>query len=195
MTLPSIEHPALALLTDALRATRGPHAPEDIAKILGHALDATGYVLAPACPADDRVVLIARCHEHGLHGERQACFVCGGPVEQVAMVPAGSELQKALLNVVEAAARELDELFDPKCKGPRSKPGDLDEWDLNGRRATGRVSLVLLSLHDYLNDVKREREAACRWHTRQGGGCREPRAPVCGSDVALRKGGRSPLPG
>lgn len=33
------------------------------------------------------VVSIARCAEHGLHGERTACFVCGGPVEQVAMAP------------------------------------------------------------------------------------------------------------
>lgn len=29
----------------------------------------------------------ARCEEHGLHGRRDNCFVCGGPVEQVAMVP------------------------------------------------------------------------------------------------------------
>jgi hypothetical protein len=33
-------------------------------------------------------VNIARCPEHGLHGERPACFVCGGEVEQVPMVPA-----------------------------------------------------------------------------------------------------------
>lgn len=32
-------------------------------------------------------VNIARCPEHGLHGERTECFICGGPVEQVAMVP------------------------------------------------------------------------------------------------------------
>lgn len=31
---------------------------------------------------------IARCPEHGLHGERTDCFACGGPVEQVPMVPA-----------------------------------------------------------------------------------------------------------
>lgn len=31
-------------------------------------------------------VLIARCPEHGLHGQREACFECGGPVEQVPMV-------------------------------------------------------------------------------------------------------------
>lgn len=35
----------------------------------------------------DDVVFIARCPEHGLHGERDECFVCGGPVEQVAMQP------------------------------------------------------------------------------------------------------------
>lgn len=34
------------------------------------------------------VVHIARCPEHGLHGQRTECFVCGGPVEQVPMVPA-----------------------------------------------------------------------------------------------------------
>lgn len=33
-------------------------------------------------------VKIARCPEHGLHGERSECFVCGGPVDQVEMVPA-----------------------------------------------------------------------------------------------------------
>lgn len=33
-------------------------------------------------------VQIARCPEHGLHGERDECFVCGGPVEQVKMVEA-----------------------------------------------------------------------------------------------------------
>lgn len=29
---------------------------------------------------------VARCAEHGLHGCRDRCFVCGGPVEQVDMV-------------------------------------------------------------------------------------------------------------
>lgn len=29
---------------------------------------------------------IARCHEHGLHGERTECFVCGGPVDQIDVV-------------------------------------------------------------------------------------------------------------
>ena len=43
-------------------------------------------------------VLIARCPEHGLHGERQECFVCGGPVEQVPMV-ALSEHDALLLSL------------------------------------------------------------------------------------------------
>jgi hypothetical protein len=33
-----------------------------------------------------QVVNIARCPEHGIHGERTECFVCEMPVEQVAMV-------------------------------------------------------------------------------------------------------------
>lgn len=32
------------------------------------------------------VAYIARCPEHGLHGERTECFVCNGPVEQVPMI-------------------------------------------------------------------------------------------------------------
>lgn len=40
-------------------------------------------------------VEIARCPEHGLHGERTSCFVCGGEVEQVRMVLA-SELAVAV---------------------------------------------------------------------------------------------------
>jgi hypothetical protein len=33
---------------------------------------------------------IARCPEHGLHGERQECFECGTPVEQVEVVTLGA---------------------------------------------------------------------------------------------------------
>jgi hypothetical protein len=48
----------------------------------------------------NEVVNIARCPEHGLHGERTECFVCGGDVEQVPMVPFEAES-------VERAAIEL----------------------------------------------------------------------------------------
>jgi hypothetical protein len=41
------DHPALVLLADTLAVTSGPHRPEDIAKLLGHALHATGYELVP----------------------------------------------------------------------------------------------------------------------------------------------------
>lgn len=38
--------------------------------------------------AERAVFLFARCPEHGLHGERDDCFVCSGPVEHVPMVTA-----------------------------------------------------------------------------------------------------------
>ena len=38
-------------------------------------------------PSTGETYYIARCPVHGLHGERQECFVCGGPVEQVPMRP------------------------------------------------------------------------------------------------------------
>jgi hypothetical protein len=54
-------------------------------------------------------VSIARCPEHGLHGERDACFVCGGPVEQVAMVDAAVAADRdhwiRLFNRLENAVR------------------------------------------------------------------------------------------
>lgn len=55
-------------------------------------------------------VCIARCPEHGLHGERIACFVCDGQVEQVEMVPvvAYLALRAALAQIV---ALEGDDVF------------------------------------------------------------------------------------
>jgi hypothetical protein len=32
------------------------------------------------------VVFVAHCPEHGLHGERDTCFVCGGSVQHVPMI-------------------------------------------------------------------------------------------------------------
>jgi hypothetical protein len=51
------------------------------------------------------VVYIARCPEHGLHGERTECFVCGGEVEQVAMVEISDEGRAALTNLAIATER------------------------------------------------------------------------------------------
>lgn len=36
---------------------------------------------------EDGAIDIAKCPTHGLHGRRNACFVCGETVELVAMVP------------------------------------------------------------------------------------------------------------
>jgi hypothetical protein len=38
-------------------------------------------------------VQIAHCPEHGLHGARDTCFECGGPVEQITMLPV-SDVEK-----------------------------------------------------------------------------------------------------
>ena len=53
-------------------------------------------------------VYIARCPEHGLHGQRDSCFVCGGPVEQVPFVerdssPAESRLPDEFWDGIKAA--------------------------------------------------------------------------------------------
>lgn len=54
------EHPALSLFMGALRATSGPAAPEDVVRILEHALDATGYVLVKRMELEAAVSLIDR---------------------------------------------------------------------------------------------------------------------------------------
>lgn len=46
----------------------------------------------------DAVVYIAKCDEHGLHGEREECFTCGGPVEHVTYVRADMHLQVSAAN-------------------------------------------------------------------------------------------------
>ncbi len=55
--------------------------------------------------SDEEAVYIARCPEHGLHGERKDCFVCGGPVEQVPMVPAKANVRYFLDRAVAAEDR------------------------------------------------------------------------------------------
>lgn len=59
------------------------------------------------------VVYIAWCPEHGLHGERQECFACGGEVEQVPMM----SLEAGFRDLVSVARALLDchypaDLFD-----------------------------------------------------------------------------------
>jgi hypothetical protein len=43
--------------------------------------------MPPLPEADGDVITIAKCSTHGLHGCRNVCFECDGPVEQVAMIP------------------------------------------------------------------------------------------------------------
>jgi hypothetical protein len=42
---------------------------------------------------------IARCPEHGLHGQREECFVCGGPVEQVPVVEVDHLKRRLMISI------------------------------------------------------------------------------------------------
>lgn len=61
-----------------------------------------------------RAVNIARCPEHGLHGERDECFVCGGPVEQVRMVvvPTHPDGHPTWTRLDDEQKRWLNEVWD-----------------------------------------------------------------------------------
>jgi hypothetical protein len=56
-------------------------------------------------------VFIARCPEHGLHGDRQDCFECGGSVEQVEMVEA-AKLTRYMEEVVADARNQIRQIAE-----------------------------------------------------------------------------------
>lgn len=62
------------------------------------------------------IVRIARCPEHGLHGERQDCFVCGKPVEQATMIEVSRDdvglLIDGVASMVDATHREAAPLLN-----------------------------------------------------------------------------------
>jgi NTP pyrophosphatase (non-canonical NTP hydrolase) len=80
--------------------------------------DAGLHRVAERAPAGAQMYYIARCPEHGLHGERDECFVCGGPVEKVPMVEAVQPPQLPDVHV-EAGARILAEIES----GEGAQPG------------------------------------------------------------------------
>lgn len=74
-------------------------------------------------------VLIARCPEHGLHGCRNECFVCGQPVEQVPMVTA-SDAAKFAEREYERVCEERDSV---KVKLARVREAAQEVADLESR--------------------------------------------------------------
>lgn len=75
----------------------------------------------PDQSASPAVAYIAKCAEHGLHGERDECFVCGKPAEHVGFVRADLFLQirgrldrriHDLDQSWKARGRELNEIYD-----------------------------------------------------------------------------------
>jgi hypothetical protein len=76
------------------------------------------------------VVNIARCPQHGLHGERTECHVCGGLVEQVPMIP-GAEHAEAV-RALWLAGGALYGALNDALNDPNAEPPDIDralqEW-------------------------------------------------------------------
>lgn len=60
--------------------------------------------------------------EHGLHGARSQCFVCGGPIEQVAMVPV--EAATLVGDLREAIIVGLSSYFHGTTDGSVGKPAE-----------------------------------------------------------------------
>ena len=74
------------------------------------------------------IVWIARCPEHGLHGQRDECFVCGQRVERVPLLPVTrgdmgrmiDGVAAPLLRRLQAAYRDLDAASGCEANGPNS---------------------------------------------------------------------------
>lgn len=65
--------------------------------------------------ADLEPIAIARCPTHGLHGARETCFQCGGPVEQAGVIPV--ERVRPLYEALLYLADEENWLGDPHAYG------------------------------------------------------------------------------
>lgn len=80
---------------------------------------------------------IARCPEHGLHGDRRECFVCGGSVERVPMVLRADydSVFASLSRVVANESNHYDRYWTP-APGPVT-----DEW-LDDTEAKMREALT-----------------------------------------------------
>jgi len=62
--------------------------------------------------ADRVAVSVAWCPDHGLHGERTECFVCGGEVEQVRMVELRLDQHDRWPHLTDDQTRWLNEVWE-----------------------------------------------------------------------------------
>jgi hypothetical protein len=87
----------------------------------------------------EATVLIARCPVHGLHGEREECFVCGGPVEQVPMVFGSARLPEMHNPDHDAPFAAMVQAMADELRANRHK-GDRAGWlTMSGREAVSEV--------------------------------------------------------
>jgi hypothetical protein len=100
-------------------------------------------------PETPRTANIALCPDHGLHGERTECFVCGRPVDQLVMVekaPVDAERER-MLGLVKSMRQAIE--FARCC-------------DLSGERGWAD--------HDSILNALDESQALLREHGRLQGG-------------------------
>ena len=97
-------------------------------------------------------VLIAKCPIHGIHGERQRCFICDAECEQVPMVPLPvyeaevGKLAKALNQLRHEQFMNLHGLDGGAHSGRWENLGDRfqGEW----RKAAERLWEILEAMRD-----------------------------------------------
>lgn len=109
------------------------------------------------------VVTVARCPEHGLHGERDDCFVCGGEVEQVALLSAervrgevdalvaGAEVVRGVDDVVAVPARLWAAFVLRYGSGQLAPDAPAETWEdveWADLRAGDVVSLLVFGLQE-----------------------------------------------
>lgn len=85
--------------------------------------------------ASPAVIYIAKCSEHGLHGERDECFDCGKPVDQVGFVRADLYLEirgrlergrDDAMTAWKSRGRELNEIYDALTAVVEESVPDMD---------------------------------------------------------------------
>jgi hypothetical protein len=98
-----------------------------------------------------RAIHIARCPEHGIHGERDECFVCGGPVQKLPMVDAFTLVEAiqrtaeamSALGVAQAAMYEARHCLTPGMRAGTAEACDaLDRAQVKIKQRLAQAGLA-----------------------------------------------------
>lgn len=115
----------------------------------------------PTSVPDQGLVQFACCPVHGLHGQRNECFVCGGEVEQVEMVP--REHLDAFVNApyeeAEQLRREVDRLRLLVQDGYSALRRNADAAERD-RREPDKVLCAVISMRSVATRMESDRDGA-----------------------------------